>query len=521
MKKNIFVLLFALLLVISTALAGCSSDQSSSKETKVPEEKAKAGGTLTVARLSDATKLDPHFITDIPSANVVYEKVYETLVVPDKNMEPQPLLAKEWKQLDDKTWEFKLQEGVKFHDGAAFNAEAVKTNFDRLLDPKTASPQAGKLEMIQEIKAVDETTVQFILKYPYAALLSILGSNEGSIISPKSIKEQSDKIAQNPVGTGPFVFESWKPGDEIVIVKNKDYWGKKPKLDKVVFKVVPEDATRIAMIETGEAQVTDQVPVTEIDRIKASDTMELYRTDGLAVEYLSFNVNKKPFDDVRVRKAVAHAIEVDAIIKGVYNNVGTRANSTMSPKVVGYDSTIKGYEYDVNESKRLLKEAGIKDGLEITLTTSDRKERINMAEVIQSQLKGIGINVKIQVLEYGAYIGVTAKGEHQVSIGGWGNATGDGDYNQYNLFHSKSKGAAGNSSFYDNPEVDKLIEAARKESDGTKRMELYSQAQKIEREEVPYVPIRNYEHLAVYGKSVKGLWLNPANYLMLNDVTVQ
>jgi peptide/nickel transport system substrate-binding protein len=142
--------------------------------------------------------------------------------------------------------------------------------------------------------------------------------------------------------------------------------------------------------------------------------------------------------------------------------------------VFGYDPDIKGYDYDINESKKLLTEAGVKDGLEFTLTTSDRKERINMAEVIQSQLKGIGIKVKIQVLEYGAYIDATAKGEHQVSIGGWGNATGDGDYNQFNLFNSKSQGAAGNSSFYSNPEVDKLIENARKESNGDKRKELYS-----------------------------------------------
>ncbi|MFY0804532.1 glutathione ABC transporter substrate-binding protein [Peribacillus frigoritolerans] len=518
MRKGMIGLLFASLLGISSVLSGCATEETGSKETA---EKAQEGGTLIVARLSDATTLDPHFITDIPSANVVYEKVYQTLVVPDKNMDPKPLLAKEWKQLDDVTWEFKLQEGVKFHDGAPFNAEAVKTNFDRILDPATASPQAGKLEMIKEIKVIDETTVQFKLKYPYAPLLSILVSNEGSIISPKAIKENSDNLWQNPVGTGPFVFKSWKPGEEIALSKNKDYWGDKPKIDGVVFKVVPEDATRIAMIETGEAHVTDQVPVTEIERIEASGTMDLYRTEGLAVEYLSFNVKKKPFDDVRVRKAVAHAIEVDSIIKGVYNDVGTRANSTMSPKVFGYDPDIKGYDYDINESKKLLTEAGVKDGLEFTLTTSDRKERINMAEVIQSQLKGIGIKVKIQVLEYGAYIDATAKGEHQVSIGGWGNATGDGDYNQFNLFNSKSQGAAGNSSFYSNPEVDKLIENARKESDGDKRKELYSKAQAIEREEVPYVPIRNYEHLAVYGGTVKGLWLNPANYLMLDDVTVK
>lgn len=517
-KNGILFVLIGLMLMIAQA---CSTKSSTSNEAASKQEGPKQGGTLTVVRLSDATKLDPHFITDIPSANIVYQKVYEGLVEPDKDFKIQPLLAKEWKVIDGTTWEFKLREGIKFHDGAPFNADAVKKTFDRLLDPKTASPQREKFSMIKEVKVVDENTVQLILEYPYAPLLSILASNEGSIISPKALAENPDTLSQHPVGTGPFVFESWKTGQEISLKKNENYWGKKPNIDRVVFKVVPEDATRLAMIETGEAQINDQVPVTEIDRIEASDKMGLYRTEGLAVEYVGFNTKKKPFDDVRVRKAISHAIEREAIIKGVYNNVGTLANVAMSPKVFGYSDKVKPYDYDLNEAKKLLKEAGYEKGLKVTLLTSDRKERINMAEVIQSQLKGIGVDVKIQVMEYGAYIGMIEKGEHDMAIGGWGNATGDGDYNQYNLFHSASQGPPGNHFYYSNPEVDKMIEAARRETDEKKRLKLYEEVMQKEIDDAVYVPIRNYEHIAAYSKNVSGFWLNAASYLMIDDVTIK
>ncbi|WP_066065054.1 glutathione ABC transporter substrate-binding protein [Neobacillus soli] len=517
-KNGILFILIGLMLVFVQA---CSTKSTNSNETAGKKEGAKTGGTLTVVRLSDATKLDPHFITDIPSANIVYQKVYEGLVEPDKDFKIQPLLAKEWKVVNDTTWEFKLKEGVTFHDGAPFNAEAVKTTFDRLLDPKTASPQREKFSMITEVKVVDEYTVQLLLAYPYAPLLSILASNEGSIISPKALAENPDGLSQHPVGTGPFVFESWKTGQEISLKKNDKYWGKKPNIDRVVFKVVPEDATRLAMIETGEAQINDQVPVTEIERIEASNTMGLYRTEGLAVEYVGFNTKKKPFDDVRVRKAISHAIEREAIIKGVYNNVGTLANVAMSPKVFGYSDKVKPYDYDLNEAKKLLKEAGFEKGIELTLLTSDRKERINMAEVIQSQLKGIGVNVKIQVMEYGAYIDMIEKGEHDMAIGGWGNATGDGDYNQYNLFHSDSQGPPGNHFYYSNPEVDKMIEDARKETDEKNRLKLYEEVMQKEIDDAVYIPIRNYEHLAAYSKNVSGFWLNAANYLMIDDVVIK
>jgi peptide/nickel transport system substrate-binding protein len=506
MRLAIFFIL-SLLFIIS----GCSTSSSQSETSE--------NDTLTVVRLSDATKLDPHFITDISSANILYQKVYETLVVPDLNMVPQPGLAKEWEQIDDVTWEFILREDVSFHDGTKFNAEAVKATFDRLLDPATASPQAEKLGMVDEIEIVDEYTVRFHLSAAYAPLLSILGANEGSIISPKALAEDPKKLWDHPVGTGPFEFDYWKAGQEISLKKNEEYWGDKPKINQVVFKVVPEDTTRLAMIETGEAHVNDQVPITEIDRIEASDTLNLYRADGLGIEFLGFNVQKAPFDQLEVRKAITQAVDRQALLEGVFQNSGMLADSPMSPKVFGYSDAVRPYHYDVESAKALLKEAGLEE-LEVTITTNDRKERINVAEVVQSQLQKVGIKAKVEVLEWGAYIEALNNGEHQMFVGGWGNATGDGDYNQYNVFHSSSHGGAGNHTYYNNPEVDRIIEDARKEIDDEKRKRLYEQAMTMEMEDAAMIPLRYYEHLAVYHKDVEGLVISPVNYILLNDITI-
>lgn len=517
MKKMKWLLFLVMMTVV--ILQACSTASNKSEEGSKEGTKS-VGGELIVLRASDATSLDPHFITDIPSANIIHGKVYETLVAFDRDRNIVPLLAKSWEQKDELTWTFTLNEGIKFHDGEDFNAEAVKTTFNRILDPATGSPQRDKLSMISEVVVDDTYVVTLKLKNPYAPLLSILASQEGSIISPKVVTESADQLATSPVGTGPFIFESWKSGQAITLNTNKDYWGTVPKIDKVTFKIVPEDSTRLAMIESGEAHIADQVPVTDIDRIENSSTMNLFRTEGLAVEFIGFNVKDSLLSNIKVRQAISYAVDREAIISGIYNNVGTLANSAMSPKVIGYASDTKAYDYDVVKAKQLLKEAGIKEGTKIKLLTSDRKERINMAEVVQSQLKGIGLDVEIQVMEYGAFISEITKEQHQMFISGWGNATGDADYNQYNLFHTASMGAPGNHFYYSNPEIDKLIEEGRSESDQAARNDIYKKAMQLELDEAVYIPVRNYEHIAVYSNTVKGFWLDASNYTMLSGVEI-
>jgi peptide/nickel transport system substrate-binding protein len=510
-----------LVMLIIFIITGCSTKQGASTKEEKSGTASKDGGTLVIARLSDAENLDHHFMSTINAASVTHSKIYEGLVGRDKNAEIKPLLAKEWKQLDDVTWEFKLRNDVKFHDGTAFNAEAVKTNFNRLLDPNVASPRAVVFKMVKEVKVVDEFTVQFILSEPFSPLLSILASHEGGIISPKTVEKFGKNIINEPNGTGPFVFESWTPGQEIVFNKNNDYWGTKVKVDKVVYKVVPEETTRISMLETGEAHIAEPLSVPMMTTVEASSAAEIYRSEGFGTEYIGFNFQQEPFNDIRVRKAISHAVEMDSIIKGVYNNVGKKANSLLGSKVFGYHPDMSAYEYNLNEAKKLLAEAGYPDGFETTLKTMDSKERINMAEVLQSQLKGIGIKVNIEVLEYGTFIEAVNSGNSEMFILSWRNATGDADYNQYNLFHTNSMGAAGNTFFYSNKEVDQLIDEARKEKDSNKRIELYAQSQELEMEDAVYIPVRVIENLAAVAKNVNGFSISPSGYLEINDVSIK
>ncbi|MEI2468965.1 glutathione ABC transporter substrate-binding protein [Peribacillus frigoritolerans] len=510
-----------LVMIMAIIITGCSSNNDVSTTESDPNKASNGGGTLVIARLSDAENLDQQFMSTINAASVTHHKIYEGLVQRGENSEIQPMLAEKWKQINDTTWEFKLREDVKFHDGTPFNADAVKKTFDRLLDPAVASPRAVVFDMVKEVKPVDEFTVQFILKEPFSPLLSILANHEGGIISPKTIEKYGKKIIQEPNGTGPFAFDSWSPGQEITLTKNDSYWGDEPKVDKVIFKVVPEDSTRISMIETGEAHIAEPLPVAVMDQVESSPSMDVYRSEGYGTEYLGFNVNNEPFNDKRVRKAIAHAIEMDSIIKGVFNNVGVKANSLMGSKVFGYNEDLEAYDYNLKEAKKLMAEAGYSKGLDATILTMDSKERVNLAEVLQSQLKGIGINLKVQVMEYGSFVEQVNKGQSEMFIISWRNATGDADYNQYNLFHTESQGAAGNTFFYSNQKVDRLIDAARKEKEEGKRKELYAEAQEIEMADTPYIPVRVIENVAAVAKEVKGFSISPSGYLEINDVTIK
>ncbi|GED60909.1 hypothetical protein BFO01nite_50410 [Brevibacillus formosus] len=215
-KTRFFQTLLAMTVAVSTALAGCSQapEANSSGQTNASSPAGKEGGTLVIARLSDANNLDPHFLTQINSAAIIHHKVYEGLIRMDKESKYVGSLASEWKQLDDVTWEFKLRSGVTFHDGTPFNAEAVKMTIARVQDPAVGSNRANLFEAIKEVKVVDDTTVQFILHYPYAPLLSVLASAEGGILSPKAIEQYGKDLTKHPTGTGPYKFESWTPGQE-------------------------------------------------------------------------------------------------------------------------------------------------------------------------------------------------------------------------------------------------------------------------------------------------------------------
>ncbi|GAE27197.1 oligopeptide ABC transporter [Halalkalibacter wakoensis JCM 9140] len=513
------------LFISSLVLAGCATEpNSTSTENEGEVNEVQEGGILNIATLSDATQLDPHLGDDIPSANVYHGKIYETLVIQDQEMEIQPGLAESWERVDELTWTLKLREGVTFHDGTNFNAEAVKATIERVLDPEVGSNRASLFEMISDIEVVSDYEVTFTTEYPFSPLLANLSHYSAGMISPTAIQEDYEgnvSLGEKPVGTGPLKFSSWNPGQQITLVNNEEHWNGGMKVDEVVFKVVPEDLTRVAEVETGEAHIAEPVPTNDISRIEASSEMKLYRSEGLGIDYIGMNMNKEPFNDIRVRQAINLAIDTASIVDHVYNGVGIKAEGPMGPGVWGYHPDLEGYGFDVEEAKRLLAEAGYEGGFDTTIWTNDNRERMDITEVVQAQLAEIGINVSIEVLEWGAYLEKTGAGEHEMFILGWSNMTGDADYNQYYLYHSDTHGNAGNRSYYHNEEVDRLIDEGRKESDPDKRLALYHEAQEIELEEAPLVLLRHTEYVTALGNNVEGFWLHPSRIMMLNDVTIQ
>ena len=303
------------------------------------------GGDLIIAELSDAQSLDPHGSNDVSSSNV-QSNIYETLVNRDADGNLVPGLAESWTQVDELTWEFKLKQGVTFHDGEAFNATAVKTSFDRVLDAKVASPRAFLYEMVTEVKVVDEATVQFVTEYPFSPLPAHLTHNGGGIISPKAIDadyaamtgdvKAGSVIGTNPVGTGPFVFDSWTPDSELKLVKNENYWGTPANIDSVTFKVVPESATRVAEIQSGNAHIIGTVEPAQVANVNASGVATVDEALSSSLTYIGFNTQKEPFNNPLVRQAISKAIDRQTLVDSIYEGYGIPAIGPLSADIFGY-----------------------------------------------------------------------------------------------------------------------------------------------------------------------------------------
>ncbi|MEG0451193.1 MAG: glutathione ABC transporter substrate-binding protein [Lysinibacillus sp.] len=528
MKKSYKTSLLLLLVAIFTlVLVACSedskdkpsdSDKSSDDQTSAPKTD---GGDLVFATLSDAANLDPHTSTDVPSASVL-ANLTEGLVKKDKDGKIVPGLAKSWTAVDDVTWEFILNEGIKFHDGEDFNAAAVKKSFDRILDPEVAAPRAFLLESVKEVEVVSDYVVRIHTLYPFAPLLNHLNHPVAVIISPAQIDADYEKMkagdapgqlvnAEGPVGTGFMKFVSWTPGTEIKLENNREYWAQKAHVDTITFKVIPESATRAAELEAGYAHVIEPVQPNEISLVEGTtNTIDI--TPGSSLSYIGFNMNKKPFDDVRVRQAISMLVDQKLIIDGIYEGIGEAAKGPLAPSVFGYDDSVTPLAYDVEKAKALLAEAGFEEGFTTTIWTNDNPLRQNIAIMLQESLKQVNITANIEVVEWGAYLAKTAAGEHDMYILGLSNPVGDADYFLTQLFHSKNHGDAGNRMFYTSATTDQLLDEAREEIDTTKRLALYKQIQEILIEDAPMVYIHHQSYISGVSDQIEGYWINDSGH---------
>ncbi|MBM7585895.1 peptide/nickel transport system substrate-binding protein [Bacillus pakistanensis] len=506
--KKWLVAMVALMVVLATGCSSSSSSGGNSGGGDVPQE-------ITYASTSDVVGLSPILTNDSVSSNVI-EQVYETLFTRNpETMEIEPLLAESYETPDDKTWVIKLKKDITFHDGTDFNAEAVKYTFDKFMDPNTAAPRASLLEPVESVTVVDDYTIEIKTKYPYGPLLAALSHTNSAIVSPKA--DQAQDLMKEPVGTGPFKFVSWTPGDQVVIEKNEEYWQGAPKLEKATYKVVPEITTAISMLQTGKVQFIDAIPTEQLKRVESLKNVEVTKKEGTPVYYMGFNMEKEPMTNPEFRKAVAYALDREAYVNKL-NGLGTKGNSVIGPKVFGYDESAdgEGYEHDLDKAKELVKSNNFGE-LELQILVANRDSYMLMAEIAQSQLKEAGLNVSIETMEWGTFLDTARDGKYDMTFLGWSNTTADGSELLYPNFHSDNIGSS-NRVRYNNPEFDQLVNETRENVDQEVRAKKLQEANQLLVKDAPVIVMNHGVVTAALDKSVKGLELDPTGQWSLYKV---
>ncbi|MBZ9935633.1 ABC transporter substrate-binding protein [Mesorhizobium sp. BR1-1-16] len=474
----------------------------------------KDGGDLRAALTGEPDVLDPA-TSSVYTGAQVYEGIFSKLIDMDASGKFVPDLATSWTQVDDKTWKFDLVGNATFHNGEKFTSADVKYTFGRILDPKTASAYAGLYAQIDSIDASDPAVAVFHLKSGFGPFLTNLATN-GEIVNQKAI--ESGDPTRNPVGTGPFEFVEWVQGDHIALKKNATYFkAGLPHLDTVTFKFLPVDQSRIDSLSAGELDWVDAVPLNLVPSLKA-DTRFTYVTSPVAgiPDFLAFNTKQPPFDNPKVRQAVALAINRADIRDVAYLGTGELGLEEVPTGSSWYDPTgIFAAEPDIAKAKQLLSEAGFPNGLSVEyLGLPQYPELLKTGQVVRDELKAIGIDMTIKPVDVSVWYDAYVSGKYQITSA-YQERTIDPD-NFYSLV-IKSGGPI-NTVGYSNPTVDALIDKAAASSDEAARKDLYQQIRTIVTGDAPLV-FSHYETLNyLMNKNVTGSAITPTLSLHMENL---
>ncbi|MEV6815891.1 ABC transporter substrate-binding protein [Micromonospora sp. NPDC051296] len=497
---------FALMLV---AVAGCTTGEGVDVD---GADGAGAGGVLHAAIGGEPDQLDPHKTSAYYSFQVL-ENVYDTLVEPDANLAMKPSLATEWTTSDDQlTWTFTLREGVKFSDGSPLTSADVVYSYTRIIDGKLNT--AYKFATVKSVTAPDPATVVITLTAPTPNLLANLGGFKGVAIVQKSNVE-SGEVTTKPVGSGPFAIGSYNSGDNIRLVRNDNYWGDKPKLDGVTFTFVKDPTVALQNLRGGEVQWTDNLPPQQVPALLDGDDLDVRTVPSSDYWYLALNQARKPYDDVNVRRAVAFALDREAITKAAKFGLAT-VNQTAIPQNSAFYYEYAPYRHDPNQARQLLDQAGVSDLTMDLMVTSEYPETVTAAQVIASQLEAIGVNVKIRTLDFAQWLDEQGKGNFDSFMLGWlGNVDPDEFY--YAQHHS---GGTFNFHKYRNPAVDQLLDRARTETDQAARKQQYEQVAKQIVDDASYIYLYNPDVAQGWSKQVSGYEVRTDRAIRFRDVAL-
>jgi peptide/nickel transport system substrate-binding protein len=471
------VVLLATVFSLAAACGGGGDGGSASQSNTPP-------GTLEIALESEPPELDPNLSSAYVDRQVM-ASLYDKLVDINTEGEIVPMLAKSYEVSDDgKAYTFKLREGVKFHDGEPFNAEAVKFNLERYREGD--STRSTEVEPIESVEIVDDMTVRVNMKQTFAPFLAVLTDRAGIMVSPKSVKENNGRISNNPIGTGPFKFVERRRGESITLEKNENYWRDGlPKADKVVYRGIDDENVQLQSFKSGELDVIDSIPYVEFNDLKQDESYQVSIEPGLGYQGFYLNVRQPPFDNKKLRQAVYNLVDREAVVQAVLRGIGgDPGNSPFGKNSLAYSEESDSFSApDVEEAKRLLKEAGEPNGFSFTLKIDPSPSSQQLGQVIQNGMKKAGVEVKLERLEFGTLLEQSSNGDFQALALGWSGRI-DPDLNIYDFMVTNGDF---NDSGYSNKEVDRLLNEARTTLDEGRRKELYTQVMEILHEDVPYV----------------------------------
>jgi peptide/nickel transport system substrate-binding protein len=458
-----------------------------------------AKGDLVICQGAEVNTLDTakhNSITDMNYANEVFDMLYYR----DGQGVPQPRLAVSHKVIDDTTWEFSLRKGVKFHNGMVMTAKDVKFSIDRMTDPQTKAFFAPYYTTIKEVKVMDNSTIQIITKGPDPLLLKRLSMNLSVFPSDLFKEKGAETFFQNPVGTGPFKFVSWTRNDRMILEANEGYWDGAPKVRRLIIRPVPEAATRLAELQTGNADIITNIPPFLVPQMKVSPNATVQSIPSGRVMFLYINcLAEGPLKNKKVRQALNYAIDKKAIIDNILTGSGVPMAVNLTPYHFGYDPSLKPYPYDPGMAKKLLAEAGYAKGLKLVFNTPSGRYLLDkeVSQAIAGMYNAVGIETDMKVHEWGTYTQIlTGKRLQDIGFIGWGNTLHDADGNFQPYFTPESV-----FSYYSTPPLADKINQARTTMNDKKRLELYKEIQKEIYEEAPLVFL--YQQIDHYGVSKK------------------
>lgn len=502
MKKFVLIMLG-----LSLFITGCLGNK---------EEQKNINNAVVVSQASKPKSLDPNMYNEIPALTIT-KQIFNTLLRVDDKGNIVPELAESYEYVTPTELVIKLKKGIKFHNGDTMTSKDVVFSINRMLN-KPAS--RIMIDAISKVETLDDYTVRIILSKPSSPLLFGLAHPLTAILNEKDTITKDDVIATAPMGTGPYKFVEWGSGEKIELVAFDDYFEGRPKIDTLTYRAITENSSRLAALETGEIDIAYGIDSIDCEVVANNENLQLISQPTTSTEYITFNTSKPPFNNKDFRKAVNYALNKQSMSDSIFMGKAKVANSIINPNVFGYSDKVEGYPYNVEKAKEYLAKSGIQNP-SFTLFVNDSTTRIQLAQIIQANLKDIGINMDIETLEWGAYLQRTAQGEHQALLGGWVSGTSDADIVLFPLLHSDSLGGAGNRAFYVNKDLDKIIDEARLVSKPEMRKALFYKAQEILQEEAPLgILLYKYENDGL-NKRVKGFKYDPTTMHNLKDLYIE